>query len=260
MGTFPPESLCIELPDLASVPSRICLPGGVCLDYIWDSINTIPHLADMNMDFFSQIGPAMTPLAPFFNMLDVALSMFRCVQAVPDAITSLNPNELLQCMPALAKAVDQALKLIPQLSLPKMVKAIIENLASLLRGIATDLDYLRAQAQRIADEIDRAAEWNSHRINGFLVCAQETMDQTVLSTGEALKGIGSIVLLVNVFMGLFGGPEVPCFGDLISGNVAEGFEFLIDIILAMAELLETIAAAIPDPDLALTLVLGAQQC
>ncbi|MEN6368463.1 MAG: hypothetical protein ABFD77_02055, partial [Thermotogota bacterium] len=201
---FPPKGLCIPLPEIPSLDD-ICFPGGFCLSYVWDAIDKIPHLADVSLDFFSQIGPAMAPLAPFFNLLDTVLAIFRCVQAIPKVITELDPSELLNCMPALAELVDKLLKLIPQLSIPKMVIAIIKNLAALIRAIAADLLYLQSQLQRIANMIDRAADLNDVKMNGFLVCAQETVEGSVMSTAEALKGIGRVILLVNIFIGLFGG-------------------------------------------------------
>ena len=256
---FPPEDLCITLPDIPTA-DKICLRGGLCLEYIWDGIGKIPHVADVPLAFFGQIGPAMAPLKPFFNLLETVLSIFNCVKAIPDAITSLNPSELLQCIPAMAKAVDQVLKLIPQLSIPKMVIALIKNLATLLRGVASDLSYIQSQFDRIGDMIDRAADLNDHKLNGFLVCAQEDLATTNLSTAEALRGVGSIVLLVNVFMSLFGGPEIPCFGELMSSNLSAGTDVVIDLLTGLASLLTDIANSIPDPDLVLTLALGDQKC
>jgi hypothetical protein len=257
--SFPPEDLCFELPEIPSI-DEVCLPGGVCLSYVWDGINKIPTASDISMDFFSQIGPAMAPLKPVFDILDTVMSIFNCVKAIPKSILTLNPQELIDCFPALAKAVDQILKLIPQLSLPKMIKALLHNIATLLRGIASDLKYIESQLQRIADNIDRAAQLGDHKMNGFLVCAQNDVNETALSTAEALKGIGTIILMVNIFMGLIGGQEVPCFGSLISDNIGEGFDVMVDILTGLAEVLDAMADAIPDPDLILTLALGNQQC
>jgi hypothetical protein len=256
---FPPEGLCFDLPEIPSLED-ICFPGGFCLSYIWDAIDKIPHLADVSLDFFSQIGPAMAPLAPFFNLLDTVLAIFRCIQAIPKCITELNPSELLNCIPALAELVDKLLKLIPQLSIPKMIIAILKNLAFLLRAIAADFLYILSQLQRIADMIDRAANLNDVKMNGFLVCAQATVNGSAMSTAEALKGIGRIVLLVNIFVGLFGGEEIPCFGSLIADHLADGFDVIVDLLTTLADILEEIANAIPDPDLALTLAMGGQQC
>ena len=253
-----PSGLCITL-DVPLGPSEVCLPGGLCLSYIWDAIGKIPTGSDMCMDFFSQIGPAMAPLKPFFDILDTALAIYRCVSAIPDAIVSLDPSELLNCMPALAKAIDQLLKLLPYLSIPKMVKAILKNLAMLLRGIASDLSYIESQLRRIADAIDRASSLSDVTLNGILVCAQHNIDTTFSSTAEALKGIGRIILLVNILMGLFGGPEIPCFGTLLE-DATQPLDKIIELLTMLAGLLDDIANMIPDPDLVLTLALGKQRC
>jgi hypothetical protein len=260
MALFPPDSLCIlfeeDIPDL----DDICFPGGFCLSYIWDAIGKIPTLADMSMDFFSQIGPAMAPLKPLFDILDTVLQIFKCVKAIPKTIVTLNPKELLECFPALVKLINQLLSLLPYVSIPKMIKAILINLSRLLGGIASDLRYLESQLQRIADQIDRASSLGDVKMNGFLVCAQQTMNTTTLSTAEALKGIGRIILLINILLGLFGGPEIPCFGELLSNNLDKPFDYVIDLLATLAEILRDIANAIIIPDLALALALGEQRC
>ena len=264
MGNFnvdgwPPAELCAVIEAIEGLDD-ICFPGGFCLSHIWDGVNKIPHLADLPLDFFSQIGPALAPLKPLFDVLDTALAIFRCVKAVPDAITNLDPSELFKCMPELAALIDKLLKLIPQISIPKLIKTAIHNLAMLLRAIAADLRYLQSQLQRIADMIDRAAQLNDVKLTGFLSCAQNTIDQQTMSTAEALKGIGRIVLLINIFIAMIGGEELPCFGTLMSDHLAEGFDAVIEILTALATVLDEIANAIPDPDLVLTLAMGDQRC
>jgi len=256
--SFPPPNLCITLPEVPSAED-ICLPGGICLSYVWDSIGKLPSYADVSMDFFSQIGPALTPLKPFFDLLDTVLSIFKCVTAIPKSILTLNPGELLNCFPALAKAVDQVLKLIPQLSIPKMIKAVLKNMALMLRSIADEFDYLGREFQRIARAIDRAADLNDPNMNAYLVCAQNDAEGAALSTAQALQGIGRIILLINVFIGLLGGEEIPCFGSLVTDNIDQ-LDVVTDLLYTLADLLETMANAIPDPDLILSLALGDLKC
>jgi len=256
---FPPAELCIPLPNIPDIDD-ICFPGGFCLSYIWDAIGKIPHAADISLDFFSQIGPALTPLVPLFNILETALQIWKCIQAIPDIITSLDPTELLNCFPALAALIDKLLKLIPQLSIPKMVIAAIRNIAKLLQAIAADFLYLKSQLQRILDLVNRAADLNDVKMNGFLVCSQKTIEDTVLSTAEALKGIGRIVLLVNIFIALIGGDPIPCFSNLIGDNLLEGLDVIVDLLVALADVLNELADYIPDPDLALTLALMGLEC
>ena len=68
-----------------------------------------------------------------------------------------------------------------------MIIAALKNLATLLRAVAADLEYIKSQIQRIADMIDRAAELNDQKMNGFLVCAQDTVEGSVLSTAMLAK-------------------------------------------------------------------------
>lgn len=256
---FPPSDLCIQLPEIPSL-ERVCLPGGVCFDYTWSQAGTVPNIADMAVDYIAKLGPAMAPLQPFFQMLDVVIQIFKCLKAIPDAITTLNPTDLLECIPTLAELIDQLLSLIPQVSVPKMVIAAIKNVSALLRGVATEFIDIQRANLRIAEAIDRAASLGDVQMSGFLVCAQGTVEKSAESLAAALQGIGQFILLINLFMSLFGGPEIPCFGSLVSDNLNVGLDVVIDLLLSMADILDDIANAIPDPDLAFSLVLGDAQC
>ncbi len=256
---WPPDDLCAIIESIEGLDD-LCFPGGFCLSHVWGAVNQIPHLADLPLDFFSQIGPALAPLKPLFDILDTVLAIYRCVKAVPDAITNLDPTELFQCIPDLAKLIDKLLSMIPQVSIPKLIKAAIHNMAKLLRAIAADLRYLQSQLQRIADMIDRAAQLGDVKMAGFLSCAQNTIDQQTMSTAEALKGIGRIVLLINIFIATIGGEELPCFGSLMADNLSQGFDAVVDLLTGLAQVLEEMADAIPDPDYVLTLALGEQRC
>lgn len=251
------DVICFPVPDIPSTDD-LCFPGGFCLSHVWNGINQIPSAADVWLQFYSQIGPAMSFLAPFFNVLDTCLAIFRCVQAVPDAITNLDPTELFQCVPELVEKINDLLGLIPQLSIPRMVKRILEGLATLLRAVASDLQYIQQQLARIADQIDRAADLNDVTMSGFLSCAESTVNDTTLSTAEALKGIGRIILLCNLLISLFGGPEIPCFSSLLED--LDVLDTVIDALLLLANLIDEIADMIPDPQLAITLLLESQEC
>lgn len=256
---FPPEDFCFDMPEVPTI-DEICFPGGFCLSYVWDAIGKIPTGADIATDFFSQIGPAMAPMKPFFDMLDTVIQIFKCLKAIPEAIMSLDPGKILDCFPALAKLIDQLLKLIPQLSIPKMIRAILRNLSVLLRSIANEFEYIDRQIKRIARSIDRAASLQDVKMNGFLVCAQNDLNQSVLSTAEALKGLGRIILLVNIFIGLIGADPIPCFGSLIENNISSGLDVVVDLLTTLADILTAMANAIPDPDVALTKLMGSQEC
>lgn len=251
------DAACLELP---SPPSKleICFPGGFCLSHIWTGIDKIPHLADQPLQFFGQIGPLLGALQPIFTIIDTVVSLFKCLVAVPKAILSLNPSELFECMPALIELINKILSMIPQLSAPRMVRQTIIAIAQLLQGIASDLSFLSAQMNRVLDAIDRAADLEDVNMSNLLACRQNTLNTQAQSTGDALQGVGRIVLLVNIIIGLFGGKtEIPCFGDSIDSSDMGG---TIEMLLEISALLLDIAEKIPDPQYMLTLALGNRRC
>lgn len=248
---------CIELP---SPPDKleICFPGGFCLSHIWTGIDKIPHIADQPLQFFGQIGPLLGALQPVFTIIDTVVALFKCLVAIPKAILSLNPSELFECLPNLVEIINKLLSMIPQLSAPRMVRQAIIAIARLLQGVASDLSFLNAQANRVLEAIDRAADLGDVRMSNLLACRQNTLNAQAQATGEAMQGIGRIVLLVNIIIGLFGGKvEIPCFGDSIdSSDLGGSIELLTDI----AGVLLDIAEKIPDPQYILTLALGNTRC
>jgi len=254
-----PAGLCLEF-NVPPPPDDICFPGGFCLSYVQKAIAEIPTSSDMILDFIGQLGPAMAPLAPFFNVLDTVLQIFKCLQAIPKCITELDPGELINCIPDLAEKIDKLMGLIPYLSIPKMVRAIIRTVAALLRGMAADLQHLERELKKMIDAIEDAADLNDVGLNGILVCSQNHLNDSLSAMAQALKAIGRIILLINIFIGLFGGEEIPCFGSLLEDAIGKAFEKQIELLLAMADMLDQIADMIVDPDWALTLALGEAKC
>ena len=253
------DLICNDIPSL-DVMEDICFPGGACLSHLLTAIQSVPSASEIPLGFLSQLGPATSFLQPFMNVLDTVLAIFKCMEAFTDFATSLDPTEIFACFPELIDKINALLAMIPQLSIPRMVKSIIKALISLLRGLASDLEYLRSRLEEIAREIDRAADLGDVTKSGFLACAENTMNDSLSATAQALKAVGRIILVVNIFMGLFGGPEIPCFGELLDGVGADELQPIIDVLNALADLLQQLHDMIPDPQWAITKALGEQRC
>ena len=253
------DFLCRDWPTWTA-GEDVCFPGGFCLSQIVDAINQAPSPAQIIMQYFEQLGPVMAPLKPIFDIIDAVLAVYKCVKATGDAIAELDPTKIFDCIPELVEIINNLLNMIPQMSLPRMIQKILRTMASLLRGIATDLLYLVDKLEDIAAAIDRAADLNDVTLSGFLACSQATIQDQAFGMADVLAGIGRIILLVNILMGLFGGPEIPCFGALVKDALPGPLQPIIDVLNLLADLLDYIANLIPDPQLALTLALGDLKC
>lgn len=105
-------AICIHVPPLGE-PFELTLPGGAQIQHL--------ELADI-------LQPALTPLMPMFQVVDVIAALYQCVQATVDAIGSLDPSQLASCIPELAEKISKLLGLVPQLSLPLTILVVIWNL------------------------------------------------------------------------------------------------------------------------------------
>jgi len=253
------DLICNDIPTFTAMED-ICFPGGACLSHLLTTIQSVPSPTEIPLQFLSQLGPATSFIQPFMNAIDTVIALFKCLEAIVDFATSLDPTGIFECLPQLIEKINALLSMIPQLSIPRMVIAIIRALIALLRGLATDLQYLVDRAVDIAEQIDRAADLNDVTKAGYLACAENTMNESLSETALALKAVGRIILLVNIFMGLFGGPEIPCFGELLDGATVDVLQPIIGTLDALADLLEQLLDMIPDPIAALTKALGEQRC
>ncbi len=251
------DLICPALQPVSGIDD-ICFPGGLCLSAMFLP-SDYPRVSDMVMSQLQQLGPAMAPLKPFFDMLDTALAIFRCVESIPKCITELDPAELINCIPDLAEKINALLNLVPQLTIPRLVAGLIRNLAAFLRAFADDLDYLQTRLARVAQAVSRAADLNDVTWGGFLQCAENTVQDELDALALALRGIGRIILLANILLSLVSGaPEIPCFGTMLQD--ADVLGPVIDAMRVLAALLEALADLIPDPQLAVTLVLKGTVC
>lgn len=253
------DLLCNNVPTLDGMED-ICFPGGACLSHVLTTLGRVPSQLEVPMQYMAQLGPATSFLQPFMNVLDTVLAIFKCFEGVIDFATSLNPTKLIECVPNLIEKISNLLSMIPQLSVPRMVIAIIRALISILNGLAYELEYIVYRMYAIAAQIDRAADLNDPTLSGYLVCAQTTMNDQLSAMALSLKAIGRIILVVNIFMGLFGGPEIPCFGELLDDAGMDELEAIIDVIRQLASVLQQILDSIPDPIAFLTRALGDQRC
>jgi hypothetical protein len=155
--------------------------------------------------------------------------------------------------------INQLLSLIPQLTIPRMIIALIKNLAAFIGAFADDLEYLQRRLTQIGDAINRAADLNDVTWGGFLQCAEQTVQDEMDALALALQMIGRILLLANIMLSLISGaPEVPCFGQMMQEVTA--LDQVIAALRALADILNKLASQIPDPELAITLALKGEKC
>jgi hypothetical protein len=217
--------LCIEIPDLDA--SALTLPGGITIEQI---------------NLMEAIQPALTPLVPLFDIIDTVVAVFNCIKAIPDALgPPPDPTILAACLPELGEKIAKLLRLVPPLSLPVLVAGLLDLVIKTLREARRQLAHMKTQLEQIARAIDRAKDLDDAGLMAITNCAKANVAQEAANVGRALASLGKLVGLINLFMGMFGGPEVP---DL-SGVGGQPLDPAIDAIDVLIAALSTIRQGLP---------------
>jgi hypothetical protein len=219
--------ICIELPEIPD-PFAITLPGGISIQ---------------DIDLLSAIQPALTPLMPVFQIIDVVVAVFNCVKAIPDCLAPPSPGPLLQCFPDLAAKIAKLLKLIPQLSLPLTIVGIIDLLIDTLQKAKRMLVHLQQQITSILEAIDIGTNLNDAGLLQICVCSEANVNQEAANLGKMLASLGKLIAILNIFLGLVGAPEIPDLSSLAGTPL----DIAIKPIDAIIKLLTSVRSAVPVP-------------
>jgi hypothetical protein len=106
---------CIDIP-MPDPPPSISIPQLGIMQKAWDSLHAIPSPDELIMRFQDAISAALAPVRYFLELIEVCVSLFDCIQAIPDAVTSLSPSPIYDCLKKLAKAISRILSYIPPMA------------------------------------------------------------------------------------------------------------------------------------------------
>jgi len=218
--------LCLEIPEIPD-PFALTLPGGI-------------EIEDVNL--MKIIQPALTPLVPFFDLIDTIVALFNCIKAIPDAFgPPPDPTVFATCLPDLAKKLNKLLNMLPQVALPRLIVRLLTLVIESLRAVRSQLMHLQAQMLQILGTIDRAKQLEDAGLMAIAQCAQANVAQEAANVGKSLAAIGKLLGLINLFMGLIGGPEVPDLSNLAGRPLDDTIPPLDELLKA----LETVRELVP---------------
>ena len=220
--------LCLEIP-LLDDPFSLVLPGGITIEAI--------NLMDI-------VQPALAPFGPVFDLIDAIVAVFNCVKAIPDALgPPPDPSAIAKCVPELAKKIDKLLALIPVLSVPILLRRLLELVIRTLKTLRDALLQLKMQLTRITNVIERAKALNDQGLMSIAQCAEANVAIEVANHGKGLGAVGRLLGTIQFFSDLLGGPEIPNLSTLVGKPIDQALKPL-DIIVTT---LKTVHDAIPVP-------------
>lgn len=245
------RTFCI---DIDVTPGEVCLtfPGGA--EMCVTMPDTVPPSPDKLMrQLFAQANAAMAPLTPIFNIVDAVIAVFDCIKA----ITTLDPEKMLNCIPRLAEKVQKLLNLIPQLSIVSLVAGILEILILWLRGMHNQATRARQLLVRVLNAETAARRPGNLALANMLPCALSDLDKLLLWQNEGAKPVNRLIGVVNTFLEIIGLDKftIPCLGQVVAD--LESIDLYLKLIGLLEKLLLLVRTFIPVwPNFALDAVAG----
>ncbi|HEX7839684.1 MAG TPA: hypothetical protein VF469_19550 [Kofleriaceae bacterium] len=212
------ETVCVEL---TVTPQRlsIAFPGGASLDPELPDLGIADPL-QLSKQLLGQANAALAPLGPVFNLVDMALALVKAVNAIPDAISHLDPSKISDALPELAQKAGKLLALVPQASVPLMIVGLVDTLLAFLGGLAGQLRALIDQQVRIQKAENRAAELGNAQLQTVADCSRHHVSTQLQSLSESVAPVNRMISLVNVFAQLAGLGPLPELSSLGSEAAA----------------------------------------
>ena len=224
----------MSLPTLVRIPAApeplsMTLPGGVTMQ---------------QQDLLKVIQPALAPLMPVFNLLDAIIAVVNTVKAIPESLgPPPDPTKLVTALAEMAKKVAKLLRLVPQLSLPYTILGVVDLVLDTLSTLRNQLVFLQLQARKLSVMTQRAAELNDAGLAAIAACTRANLEQEAANLAKGMGAVGTLLGILNLFMGMVGGPTAPDLSSMSGKSLDEMVKPLDELV----KTLENIRRAIPLP-------------
>ncbi len=240
------DTTCVQL---VSGNGELCVrfPGGaqICASIHATELGDPGEIAK---DLLAQVNTALSPLQPFFNLLDVIKAIFDCVQAIPDALSMPpDPSGIIACIPALGKAVDKLLKLVPPIPIFELAKDILRVIITALQGVRAKLSAMLRHLARVLAAGVAAQQLGNLQLQLVVDCAQGNLDAQMENMNAGMAPLNRLIGVLNVLLQLAGLDCIPAlsgFGEL-TANVLAPLDATIDLLQQLLALIPTIDLVLP---------------
>lgn len=148
---LPAGDLCLQVDlDIEALANlSIDFIGGLKLSVQLEP-GDFPTAANVVANLLGQANAALAPLAPIFQILDVIMSIVDVLKAIPDSLgPPPDPSAVVKALAKLAKKVAVLVKLLPPVSIPALIKSLLNVLIVGLQGLREQLVAQIAAEARI---------------------------------------------------------------------------------------------------------------
>jgi len=194
----------------------------------------------------AQMNGVLSPYLAIFEIVKFAMDIVSALNAIPDCITQLSPAPLVNKMVKVAQDIDQLISVLPQVSVPVMIKDLLGALITYLVGLESQIQGLKNATAITVNLENEAADLESTDPDAAgeltmivgLAVGDATTTVAILDANSCAFNtlVGTIITLVQ----LIGAPApqlLPCFGSAGISSAAALNEALATVLTAIEDLI-----------------------
>lgn len=239
-------TLCLDLDKL-----QIVFPGGFNLQ--GQAGTDVPDCLDTARGLLSQLNAALGPLGPLLNMILTVIDLFKCVQAIPDSLgPPPDPTKLIAAIERVEADIDKLLGVVPEVSVPRLIKSVLGLIVQMLTGIRNRLASLADFQNAISVLKDRqtvlgnmpngVGAFAAQQVSISIGCSTASLQTQVAGLNSGLAPLAALLEIIQELASLVG-IELPA----LPASLSDGLEISADLppLDNLITVLSEAASAIP---------------
>lgn len=199
--------ICIKAPPIPP-GIKATFPGVGEISFLRDSLTSLQRPSDYLLRALNSLNPALSPIYTLLRLLDMVISIFNCVKAVKDCITSLSPGPLIKCFEKLFKAFAALIQLFPPVVYVRMVLDIISIFRTLIDDIIEVITVIDMELASVNGVIAKAIAEDDPLLLEIGNCAKEDLFVQTKGVYAIIEVFGKCLQLILITLELLT-PFVP---------------------------------------------------
>jgi hypothetical protein len=140
----------------------------------------------------------------------------------------------MECIPPLVKKLEKMLALLPQYTVPLLVKRMLALVILTLTALKNELQVIIAEQQAILASATLASLPGNELLQAIVDCATTNADTTLANMQSSMKPLGALLDVVNIMLELIGSDPITGVPDL-QGGAEEALKPIDDFIAVLRQ-------------------------
>jgi hypothetical protein len=193
----PPPAYCLRLP----FGIEICTGRAKALDF--------EGLEDQLLRFVGMLQPLLTPLMLILILASLVKLLIDCVKSVADAVSSLSPKPIYDCLDKIARMLPVLMHLIPPLNYIRTIIDVVRIVVALMDALIESIILTIEKATRVLQfqtDVDILPDLGRYRN-----CIDLEIDAQYQQLAAALRTSGPLFKVLAQFLELLELPGLDTF-------------------------------------------------